>query len=267
MKSSKKKKEQKVFYYTEITQDFMETKKQSYVLPDDYEYMPKGRMFKIKSCVCYFGAKIFAYGYAKLGLHLKIVNRKVIKNIKNSGYFIYGNHSNPLSDVFTPAIVSDRRIYTICSPANFGIPIIGNILTELGGIPLGKNEEQKKKFRNAIDTRIKEGQTVVIYPEAHLWPYYIDVRNFPNKSFKYPVQLNVPVICMTTTYQKRKFGKKPRVTVYVDGPFYSDPKLSEEENREKLKTEVYSAMKQRVKNTTYEYYKYISIEAEKKEGK
>lgn len=260
---NKKKEKQKVFYYTEVTQDFMETKKQNYVLPDDYDYMPKGVWFKIKSAVIYFVAKIFARLHAVFGLHLKIVNRKVVKNIEKTGYFIYGNHSNPLSDVFTPALVADRRIYTVCSPANFGIPIIGNILTEIGGIPLGKDEVQKKKFRKTIDTRIEEGKVVVIYPEAHLWPYYVDVRDFPNKSFKYPAELDVPVIAMTTTYQKRRFGKKPRATVYVDGPFYPDPKLSDEENREKLKTEVYTAMKQRVKNTTYEYYKYVPIEVKK----
>lgn len=266
MKNSKKE-EQKVFYYTDVTQDFMETKKQNYILPDDYEYMPKGTWFKVKSSIIYFFAKIFAHLYSIFGLHLKIVNRKAVKNIEGTGYFIYGNHSNPLSDVFTPALVSDRRIYTICSPANFGIPIIGSFLTEIGGIPLGKNLEQKKNFRDCIDTRIKEGKTVVIYPEAHLWPYYVDVRNFPNKSFKYPVELNVPVICITTTYQKRKFSKKPKVTVYVDGPFYNDPKLTNEENREKLKNEVFNTMKQRVKNTTYEYYKYVPIEAEKEEVK
>lgn len=257
------KEEQKIFYYEDITDDFMETKKQNYILPDDYEYLPKGIWFKIKASICYFLARIFANIYCRLGLHVSIKNRKVLKKLKGTGYFIYGNHSNPLSDVFTPGLVADRRIYTICSPANFGIPIIGRFLPELGGIPLGKNLEQKKKFRECIDIRIEEGKCVVIYPEAHLWPYYTDIREFSNKSFKYPAELNKPIICMTTTYQKRKKGKKPKITVYVDGPFYPDKKLSIEENKEKLRNDAYKVMKERVKNTTYEGYKYIS----KKEGK
>lgn len=253
MKDSK----QKIFYYDEITDDFMETKKQNYELPDDYEYMPKGLWFKIKSVVCYFIAKLFASIYCRLVLHVTIKNKHILKEIKGTGYFIYGNHSNPLSDVFTPALASDRRIYTICSPANFGIPIIGNLLTELGGIPLGKNEKQKKEFRECIDERIYQNKCVVIYPEAHLWPYYTDVREFSNKSFKYPAELKKPVVCMTTTYQKRKKGQKPKITVYLDGPFYPNNRLSIEENKEKLRNDTYKTMKRRVKNTNYKEYKYI----------
>lgn len=252
-----KPKNQKIFYYKEETQDFMETKKQNYVLPSDYEYAPNSLWFNIKSKIIYFIAKIFARLYFVFALHGKIVNRKVLKNLKGKGYFIYGNHSNPLSDVFTPALVSNNRIYTVCSPANFGIPVIGSVLTEIGGLPLGHDEEQKIKFRSAIEQRIKEGKTVVIYPEAHLWPYFTGVRDFPNASFKYPVRLDVPVVCITTTYQKRIFGSKPKVTVYVDGPFYIDKGKSEEENKQYLRARVYNSMKQRVKNTNYEYYRYV----------
>lgn len=256
---SKKKGEYKpkIFYYDEVTDDFLATKKQDYVLPDDYVYMPKGILYKIKSAVIYFFAKIYAFFCCKFYLRVTIKNRKVIKKVKHTGYFIYGNHTNPLNDAFTPALVANKRIYTICSPANFGIPIMGLVLKELGGIPLGKNQKQKKEFRETVDQRIKEGKCVVIYPEAHLWPYYTGVRDFPNKSFKYPVDLNVPIFCMTTTYQKSKFFEVPKITVYVDGPFYKDERLSVEENREKLKQDIYNTIKERIKNTNYEYYKYV----------
>ena len=61
---------------------------------------------------------------------------------------------------------------------------------------------------------------------------------------------------MTTTYYKRKFGKKPGIVVYIDGPFIIDNKLSKKENEEKLCQEIQKIMKDRSKNSTYEYIKY-----------
>lgn len=61
---------------------------------------------------------------------------------------------------------------------------------------------------------------------------------------------------MTTTYYKRKFGKKPGIKVYIDGPFVSDNKLTKKENEEKICQEIYQSMKIRSENSTYEYIKY-----------
>lgn len=259
--------DEKIFYYDDPTEDFIETNMQNYELPKEYEYMPKSKFFKFKSAVLYFVAKIIVRFICKFYLHVKIKNRKAIKSIKKTGYFMYGNHTNPLSDAFSPAIIANTRIYTICSPANFGIPIIGNILPELGGIPLGKTLDQKKKFRQAIDAVINKNKCIVIYPEAHLWPYYNGLRDFSNKSFKYPVDLKVPVFSFTTTYQKRKIGKRPRITIYIDGPFYINDEYDIEQNREKLKQDVYKAMEKRIKNTTYEYYKYLPKSKKGKDDK
>ena len=76
-------------------------------------------------------------------------------------------------------------------------------------------------------------------------------------SFRYPVEENKPVFCFTTTYQKRKFSKLPKVTVYIDGPFFPDANLSLKDNRKKLRDLVYETMLERSKNSTYEYAHYI----------
>jgi hypothetical protein len=87
------------------------------------------------------------------------------------------------------------------------------------------------------------------------------VRKFPagDRSFKYAVRNNLPVFTMTTTYHKRKNKKKgdlPRMDVYVDGPFWPDSKLSEDENRAKLAEEVYNSLVKNSKNSTYDYFEY-----------
>ena len=127
----------------------------------------------------------------------------------------------------------------------------------LGAIPIPDSIKSMKDFIHAVETRINEKNCVVIYPESHVWPYYTKIRPFNNGSFKFQANQNVPAFCITTTYYKRKFGKKPGIKVFVDGPFILDEKLNKKENIEKLSIEIQECMTNRSKNSTYEYIKYI----------
>ena len=135
----------------------------------------------------------------------------------------------------------------------------------IGGLPLGSTTDEKKAFNEAADKRLKQKKCLVIYPEAHVWPYATKIRKFPagDKSFKYATRNNLPIFTMTTTYHKRKdkkHGDLPRMEAYLDGPFWPDPKLSEEENRAKLAKEAYDSMMKNSKHNTYEYFEYIKKE-------
>ena len=80
-------------------------------------------------------------------------------------------------------------------------------------------------FTDALDYHINKRHRVLIYPEAHIWPYYNDIRHFKSVSFKYPVNQNVPIFTATTTFKQRKGNKKPKPIIYIDGPFYPDETL------------------------------------------
>jgi 1-acyl-sn-glycerol-3-phosphate acyltransferase len=185
-----------------------------------------------------------------------------LKAAKGKGYLIYANHTNPFHDVFGPAIAADRRIFTIISPVNLKIPGIGPILPYIGGLPLGKSAAEKKAFNEAVDKRLAQKKVLVIYPEAHVWPYATKVRKFPagGRSFKYAVRNDLPVYAMTTTYHrrtKRKKGDLPRMEVYLDGPVYPETKGSDEARQDDLAQKVYDSMVKYSKKNTYEYFRYI----------
>ena len=175
---------------------------------------------------------------------------------------MYANHTNPFHDVFGPALAADRRIFTIISPVNLKLPGIGKYLPMIGGIPLGTNAEEKKAMNEAVDMRLKkQKKCLVIYPEAHVWPYYTGIKKFPagDKSFKYAVRNDLPIFTMTTTYHKRKdkkHGDLPRMDVYVDGPFWPDKGKTDDENRAKLAKEAYDSMVKYSKKNSYEYFIY-----------
>lgn len=129
----------------------------------------------------------------------------------------------------------------------------------LGALPIPDTIKNMKEFIQAIETRINQKKCVVIYPESHVWPYYTNIRPFNNGAFKFQVNQNAPAFCITTTYYKRKFGKKPGIKVYVDGPFMVDESLNKKQNIEKLSKEIHECMINRSKESTYEYVEYKKI--------
>lgn len=249
--------EQKTYYYKSFNDDFIESKNQNYKLKENYKWINNSIWHKLGAMILYFIAYIFGIFYNKFVLHVKFENKKILKKYKEQGYFIYGNHTQPLGDIFIPAIAKGtKRIYVVVSPANLGVAGIGPLLPMLGALPVPDKIKDTKKLLDSITKRIEQKKCVVIYPEAHVWKYYTKIRPYPSTSFKFPVHCNVPAFCMTTTYYKRKLGKKPGITVYIDGPFISDNNLTKKENEEKICKEIYECMQNRSKNSTYEYIKY-----------
>ena len=88
---------------------------------------------------------IFGQWYERWYWQTKFYGREKLKKAKGKGYVIYANHTNPFHDVFGPAMAADRRIFTIISPVNLKIPGIGKFLPMIGGLPLGKTKEEKKR--------------------------------------------------------------------------------------------------------------------------
>lgn len=262
-------KEERVFCYTSEEDDPIKTdeqeKKIEVGLPEGYEFIPKNVFVRIWSAILYRVFWIFGQWYERHYWQAKFYGREKLKKAKGKGYVIYANHTNPFHDVFGPAVAADRRIFTIISPVNLKVPGIGKFLPLIGGMPLGKTKAEKKAFHEAIDKRLAQKKCVVIYPEAHVWPYATNIRKFPagDRSFVYASRNNLPIFTMTTTYHKRKnkkHGDLPRMDVYLDGPFFPDKNKSEDENRANLAQEVYESMVKYSKKSTYDYFKYIKKE-------
>ena len=133
------------------------------------------------------------------------------------------------------------------------------LLVDAGALPIPSDLHLMTAFNAEIERAISKKSWVAIYPEAHIWPYYTGIRNFPAVSFRYPVRLGVPVFSYTVTFSKGKIFKLPKITVYVDGPFLPDKSLPLKQAQQKLRDEVYAAMKARADEfSTYKYkYDYI----------
>ena len=247
----------KIRYYTDFTDDFEKPTKEIR-LPDDYEYVRKGLVARILSPLTYGAALLFSLFYCRFHLHMKIYGKKGIKKAIKNGAFIYGNHTQPIGDVVIPArAVFPKRIYTVVSPANYAIPVIGKALPYLGALPTSDTVSGTKELLKAIKQRILEKKCIVIYPEAHVWEYYTGIRPFADTSFKFPVKFKKPAVAMTVTYKKSRIFKKPLTRVFLDGPFYPPDNVTETKKVRELHRAVKTAMETRSRESDFEYIKYI----------
>ena len=248
----------RVRYYRSFEDDFFQSG-ETHTLPPDYKWIRKDIVSKILSAIIYTFAVIFSNVYCRFFLHVKVRGADKLRKHKD-GYFLYANHTQPIGDVFTPALVCfPKRIYTVVGAANMDLPVIGKILPFLGALPIPGSLKGMKEFNNAVQTRVNDGHPIIIYPEAHLWEYYTKIRPFSDVSFKYPVKSGKAVFSMPSTYQKRKFGKKPKTTVFIDGPFTPEGEALKEKTKS-LKDAVFESMQKRSELSTCEYIKYIYTE-------
>ena len=202
-----------------------------------------------------------AFLYVKLAFGQKTEGKNKFRECKKTGYFMYGNHTQDIGDAFIPNVINfPKSDYVIVHPNNVSIPAVGRVAPSLGALPIPDGIDAYRNFTAAIDRRIAEGNAIVVYPEAHIWPYYTGIRPFPDTSFDYPARLGVPVYCFTNTYRKRRFSKRPRIVTVVDGPFFPDPAKSRRENRRDLRETVYRTMLMRAESSDHVQIEYIRKE-------
>lgn len=253
-------KKQQVFYYSdELNDDFAMANITPRKIDKDYVYVHKS-FFKKLTRLFWYRIVFFpiAILYSKIKFHHKVKNQGVIKPYKKSGYFLYGNHTQGTGDAFMVQRINKAKgKYVVVHADNVSMPFLGRITPSLGALPLPDDMVAYKSFISAIETRISQKKCVVIYPEAHIWPYYTGIRPFVDTSFQYPIKLGAPTFCFTNTYQKRLLSKKPRVVTYVDGPFFPNKELSFKEQRADLRNRVYACMCERAKNSNLCLIEYV----------
>jgi 1-acyl-sn-glycerol-3-phosphate acyltransferase len=249
----------KVFYFAdERNDDFANTVKNIRPLPGNYRYVKKDPFSKFASFFLYrVLARPVAWLYMKMKFHHRFVGKKKLCRQK-SGCFLYKNHVMLAGDAFVPNLITIRkRNYILTGKQTNSLRAIQPLMRALGNIPLGQDAAQSLAMLRCMRRHVGEGASITVYPEAHIWPYYTEIRPFPQASFGYAVALRVPVFCATTCFQKKRFGKTPRAITFIDGPFYPEAGMTREESIRYLRDKCYETMCSRAaEHSTYAVYEY-----------
>ena len=252
--------EKKIIYYTDpLNDEFAGGDLKARKIDKEYKYIRNGFFARIHHFFWYHVIfRPFSFLYIKMKFHVKYVGKEKLKPYKKEAYYMYGNHTLQFGDPYIYQFMSHKEKYVITNATNVSLPFIGHLTPYLGALPLPDDMHAYKNFLDALRYHEDKKHVIVIYPEAHIWPFYTHIRPFKDDSFAYPLKHNIKTFCFTNTFQKR--GKKGfRVVTYIDGPFESN-----EENlklkRKDLRDKIYNTMVERSKNSNIELIEYIKKE-------
>ena len=251
--------EPKIVYYDAESDELAGIEKNTIKIDSSFPYVHKNPIWRALSFVVYrVIMKPVAFLWCKLKFSLKIKCKEKLKPFKKQGYFLFSNHTLLAGDAFIPNVINYlKRSYVIVHADNLSTKGTKNFIQMCGAIPVPTEFSGFRPFLNTIKKRVDEGACICIYPEAHVWPYCTFIRDFADTAFSYPIKLDTPVFTSVTTFQKRKLGKTPKVTVYIDGPFMYGKSLPTKVAQKKLRDEVYEVMRERAKLSTYEVIRYL----------
>ena len=258
-----KAKEKVIYYRDELNDDFSGLDINVKPLEEGYRYMRTGFVYRTFEFLFYYSVMIpVVYMLQKLVCHQKFANRKVMKRAKREGCFIVSNHTQVQSDAYIgPLATFPKKCFIISSPHVLSVRAMRLGMQAYGVIPLGSNLDEKRAFLHCVETRLKENKAVIVYPEAHVWPFYTKIRPFDYQAFVCLTRQNKPMFVLTNCHQKRRFFKRPKIVTYADGPFYPNGELSTMEAAKELRDIAYETMSQRTQaHSTCEYIKYIKTE-------
>ena len=268
MMSNKDWKKTKVIYWKdELNDDFDEVGLKRPPVPENYNY-------KRTNPIGNFFAAIIYHGLAKpiLGVYcwakgIKYVGKDNLNKLDGKGAFLYCNHT-AITDVFkfqSQCFFLNRRVNILGYSDTLTMPIVRGLARWLGYLPVPLKGDVKNLTALGEACKwyvVDKRQYVLIYPEAHIWPYYTKIRNFKSGSFNYPAGSNAPVVPIVTTWRKPKIGKKPKQTVLIGEPIFPREDLGVLDNKNYLYEECLNTMKRMSESVEqFEYIKYIKKES------
>lgn len=221
---------QRDYWFTDYDTDVVTNRKQPQTLPDDFDYRASAAVSAVVNPL----ATTFAWGY-RLTHGVKIIGAERLV----PGAFIYANHTQPLGDVFLPRTLH-QPVAIVAGAANRGVPILGRLLPYGRALMLPSGRRQYPNFLKSLRVRHDRGEVILIYPEAHVWPYYTGIRPFAAAALHYPISLQAPVYTLTTTYAANR-----RLVLYLDGPLPYDQTAPRKRQQAQAHAAVSAQLRQR----------------------
>lgn len=258
--------EKTIYYSDPLNDDFADNNINTTVVDKSFPFYSENIFYNIVAWILYYIIAIpIVFLISKIYLGLKIKNRRVLRKIRKDGYFLFCNHTREL-DAFLPSMATwPKKSHLIAGPDAVSIPFLRHIVLMLGAIPIPTTRQAMPLFFDTIKKRAKQKRAIMIFPEAHIWPFYTGIRPFRDTSFRYPVDLELASVAMVTTYRRRRglmaWCKKPAMTVTLSEPFYADKALPRKQAQKKLRDQVYEFMKTTSENSeNVIYYEYIQTD-------
>jgi len=217
------------------------------LLPEEIDYYRRGLDEKLYTKIAYMMARKF--------VHTLIDEKKlIIKEIRGlehfqnlqSGAVITCNHFNAFDSfaiqlAYEASGQNDRTFYRVIREGNYtSFPgFYGFLMRHCNTLPLSSNIQTLKKFREATDRLLREGNFVLIYPEQSMWWNYRKPKPLKTGAYMFAAKANVPILpCFITMKDTDRMGDDgffvQEYTIHIAEPIYPDPEKKYRENQQEM---------------------------------
>lgn len=225
--------------------------------PENVDYLKTKGRNKLKASFANSVGKVFL---RELLRNNKLIIKEIngINNLQKvkTGAIITCNHFNPM-DVFTvekvfreAGIDKEKKLYKVIREGNYtNFPgFYGFLFRNCDTLPLSSNKRTMVKFLEAVDTILKKGNFILIYPEQSLWWNYKKPKPLKDGAFKMATKSNVPIIPMFITMKDTEaigddgFPIK-EYFVHIEEPIYPREEIQNRENISLMKEQNFNIWK------------------------
>ncbi len=208
------------------------------IMPDEIDYTHKNLIQKIKTKLAFKIAHKFVYG---------LMNDKklIIKDIKglehlrglDSGAVITCNHFNAFDSfamqlAYEAADQPKRVFYRVIREGNYtSFPgFYGFLMRNCNTLPLSSNHRTLRKFSEATEQLLRQGNFVLVYPEQSMWWNYRKPKPLKKGAYILAAKADVPIIpCFITMKDSEVMGDDgfyvQEYTIHIEAPIYPDDSL------------------------------------------
>ena len=220
------------------------------LMPDEIDYIHKSISDRLKTRFAFMIARRFVNNLIE-EKQLIIKEMKGIENFKNlkSGAVITCNHFNPYDSfaiqlAYEAAEQPERTFYRVIREGNYtAFPgFYGFLMRHCNTLPLSSNLRTMKKFMDATDKLLQDGNFVLVYPEQSMWWNYRKPKPLKTGAYMFAARNNVPVLpCFITMKDSHIMGDDgffvQEYTIHISEPIYPDNSLSKNEKIRKMMDE------------------------------
>lgn len=225
------------------------------LLPDKVDYLCKKLSSKIKRRIANFIGDRYFLGLIKKDILVidGVTGEEHLSALQN-GAIVTCNHFSAFDNYVVfhciRKALPKKYLYKIIREGNYtNFPgLYGFLFRNCNTLPLSRNRRTMINFMSAVNMHLKNGESILIYPEQGMWWNYRKPRPFKVGGFKMAYRAKVPVLptFITMTDDERLDGDGypiQRFTLHIMPPIYPDESLGEKLGAEKMKDEAYALCK------------------------
>lgn len=242
------------------------------LMPDQVDYLCKKFSSKFKRKIANFLGDRFFLGQIKKGnLILKEVKGEENLHPLKTGAILTCNHFSPADNYLVFHAIRKKLprkyLYKVIREGNYtNFPgLYGFLFRNCNTIPLSSNRRTMMNMLSAVNTLLKRGESILIYPEQEMWWNYRKPRPYKVGGFKMAYRAGVPVIPTFITMEDGEKldenGYPLQVhTLHIMPPVYPDLEIGEKLGAEKMMEETFAKVKEKYEEV---YQKPLSYDGEK----